>query len=213
MAIHPIRVGEISALVSDVTPGGGSRSVNNALAHHAVVSHALACFPAVLPCRFGTLVPDEAGVVVLLRERHPRIEQSLDTLQGRVEIGIKAMLAGPDLHAHQEPESGAQEGRTPGERYLFDKRVQYHAARRLTALAEPLTHALREVTSPFVQAIEVEQKPLERGLMLTLCCLVERSNLTPLKQGYERVRQAYPQVRFLYSGPWPPYTFAAIDLT
>lgn len=213
MAIHPIRVEEMSALVSDVNPSGGSRSVENALAHHEVVSQALACFPAVLPCRFGTVVADERGVVALLTARYPRLEGYLDRFQGKVEAGIKAILDGGGLHAHEPWGGGAREGRTPAERYLFEKRARFRRAEALEAQAERLTHALQEATSPVVEAVKAERKPFGEGLIVTLCCLLERTNLAPFRQGYEQVRRGYPQVRFLYTGPWPPYSFADMDLT
>lgn len=213
MPIHSIRVGGISALVSDVTSGGAERTLENALAHHGVVSQALACFPAVLPCRFGTIVEDESRVAALLTARYPRLEGYLDRFQGKVEVGIKAIFEEGCLEAHEPRGGGAQEGRTPAERYLFEKRAQFRRAEALKAQAERLTHALQEATSPFVEAVKAERKPFGEGLIVMLYCLMEQARLPSFKQGYEQVRQGYPQVRFLYTGPWPPYSFADMDVT
>lgn len=212
MAIHCIRVGEIGTLVSDVDPTGAGRRVDNALAHHGVVNHALAVFPAVLPCRFGTVMRDEAEAVGWLIERYGRLASHLDQFQGRVEMGIKAILEGECLEGHEPPTGGAHERRTAGTRYLLEKRARFLEAKHLEAQAERLVHTLQDATSPFVEAVRTARQPFDRGLMLSVCCLLERTTLTRFKQGYEQWRLEYPQVRFLSTGPWPPYSFAEADL-
>jgi len=212
MAIHPIRLGEIGTLVSDVDPTGAGRRVDNALAHHRVVNHALAVFPAVLPCRFGTVMRDEAETVGLLIERYTRLASDLERFQGRVEMGIKAILEGEDREGHEPPKGCAWERRGAGTRYLREKRARFHEAQHLEAQAERLIHTLQEATSPLVEAVRSERKPFGRGLILSICCLLERTALTRFKQGYAEWRLEYPQARLLSTGPWPPYSFAAVDL-
>jgi len=213
MAIHPIGVAAITALVSDVMPGGANRTVENALAQHEVVSHALACFPAVLPCRFGTVVRDDAEVVRLLATRYPRLNACLDTVQGKVEVGIRALLEERDSEESGPVASCVRQGRTPGERYLLGKTSQYRESLALEEQATRLTRALQEATSPCVEAIKVERSSLRKGLLLTLCCLVDRGNLTPFKQGYALWGRRYPRVRLLLTGPWAPYSFVDVHLT
>jgi len=212
MPIHSIRVGEIGALLSDAHPGGDRRGVENALAHHGVVSYALACFPAVLPCRFGTVMRDAVEVVGVLQERYPRLEDFLDRFQGKVEVGIKALLEEGGLEARAPAGGHLQEGGPAGARYMCEKSARLYTATRLVAEAERLVHTLHEATFPFVEALRSERKPCEQGVMLSVCCLLERTKLAPFRQRYEGWRRDYPQVCFLYTGPWPPYTFADMDV-
>jgi len=210
--ISSIRVREVVACVSDVTNDLHRLSVADVLAHHAVVDHALSCFPAVLPCRFGTVAASHAEAVALLEARYSRLVESLDVLQGSVEISIKVLLPGNALPTDNSREARSEVGATQGMRYLLRRRTQYRRVQCFEAQTEQLKQALQAATSPFIEAIRVERTPLAKGSMATFHCLLKRTQLESFKQHYHRWQRGYPHMRFLYTGPWPPYTFAALDL-
>lgn len=211
-AISSICVREVLACVSDVTNDLPPLSVANVLAHHAVVEHALSCFPAVLPCRFGTVAANHEKAVALLEARYSQLVESLDVLQGSVEISIKVLLPGNALPTDNSQKAQREVGATEGMRYLLQKRTQYHRAQYFEAQTEQLKQSLQAAASAFIGAIKAEHAPLEQGLMVTFHCLLKRTQLASFKQHYHHWQRGHPHMRFLYTGPWPPYTFAALDL-
>jgi hypothetical protein len=210
--IFPLHVEEIFALVSDVYGDVYPSQVDDVLAHHVVVGHALLAYTTVLPCRFGTLAATELEAVALLRARYSLLESHLRFLEDTVEMCIRALIPGtpqaPDLWCH-EPQ---WQSFTQGTRYLAQKRLQHQRFQALQAQANTLIQSFQAVTFPFLSAIKTEQHSLETGLLTTLHCLVQQPYSELFKQRYEHWRHGHRHVQFLYTGPWPPYTFAAFDL-
>ena len=44
------------------------------------------------------------------------------------------------------------------------------------------------------------------------CASVERAKIVSIEEKLAKARQERPELHFLFSGPWPPYTFANIEL-
>ena len=49
-------------------------------------------------------------------------------------------------------------------------------------------------------------------LVLSAAHLVERSKIGLYREKVAKLREERPELHFLMSGPWPPYTFANIEL-
>jgi hypothetical protein len=49
-------------------------------------------------------------------------------------------------------------------------------------------------------------------MVLAAAHLVERGRLPAYRKGLGAARTERPDLHFLISGPWPPYSFANIDL-
>jgi hypothetical protein len=176
-----------------------------------VVNYALAYFPTVLPCRFGTTTSNQAEAIALLEGRYPQLMESLDFLQGKVEIGLKVLLPATTLRRDHDSDERKRGQPEEGVRYLLQRRAQHHRVQELEAQTEHLMQSLHAAACPFIEAIKVERSAQENGLTLMLNCLLKRSQLEPFKQCYDQWRDRYAELHMLYSGPWPPYTFAAAD--
>jgi len=53
----------------------------------------------------------------------------------------------------------------------------------------------------------IQQMLITPGLLLTAAYLVERNQVAAFRQAVEALSAAYPALRFLCTGPWPPYSF------
>ena len=106
------------------------------------------------------------------------------------------------------------EGRalTPGERYLLEKKEAHKAAQGWQQKIEGFSRAVNEATASLWLEMRKEKQRTDKGLVLNFCYLLERNKLSLFKRAYYRLRKAWPQVKILYSGPWPPYSFARSDL-
>lgn len=198
----------IGAVVSEGAPGGIGKEIVDILTHQEVVNRALDLSRSVIPCRFGVWVADEAGIMALLSRNAARLETHFARLAGKVEVEIKAILNA------QPSESTMPPGQlTVGERYLLTKKEKYHGAGSLSEQGQRLCQEFNKSTSPFWTAVKAEETPFRQKLILRLFYLVEREQVGLFKSAYEESSQKILHCKFLYSGPWPPYSFADVTLS
>lgn len=198
----------IGAVVSEGNPIMVSPEVENVLIHQEVVSQALELSRSMIPCRFGIWMADEAGIRTLLRRNASRLRAHFAQLEGKVEVEIKAILNGQEC----EGKVSVKE-LTMGEQYLLAKKGKYHGAKSLSEQGQGFCQKLNKSTAPFWTAVKVEETSLRQKLIIRLCYLVEREKLDCFKSAYKRACQQAPQGKFLYTGPWPPYSFADVTLS
>ncbi len=196
----------MGAVVSEGNPARVSKGMENVLTHQEVVNWALELSRSVIPCRFGVWVTDEAGVITLLDKNTSRLETHFARLEGKVEVEIKAILSGQPCK--RKMPAGKL---TVGERYLLAKK-KHHGMESLSEQGQRLYHELNKMTSPFWTAIKAEETSFRQKLILRLFYLIEKEKVGFFKSAYERTCQKIPQCKFLYTGPWPPYSFADMTL-
>lgn len=179
-------------------------------AHDAVLETALGAI-TVVPFRFGTIYRGEDDVRAMLSENE-RLNDALDRVRGKVELGVKAFLTA--VAAEAEP-AGEESTGSAGRRYLEEKQRARRVAEereaqrarwadkshaRLAAVAEAATAnplQPREVSGP-------DEEMFLNG-----------AYLVPLESDQE-FRTALAELeaelgpsgaRFELTGPWPPYNF------
>jgi len=199
----------ISALISEVAPGHLSGDARNALAHQCVIQGAFERSTSVIPCRFGALFADEQQVLALVTTHYTRLEANLTRLRDRVEIGVRVLVDGIEAPVVRTLET---ERLPDGARYLLGKRQRYDVARALSERAECLVRALNTATAPLWADVNVGTRARESGLLLSLSYLLDRKNLSAFMHAYQQFKDGQPGLKLLRSGPWPPYSFADIDL-
>ncbi len=197
----------IGTVVSEGTPEQMSKEIANALTHQEVVNRALALFRSVIPCRFGVWLADEASLMTLLKQNSSRLETLFARLEGKVEVEIKAILNG-----QQCKKKISTEGLTVGERYLLGKKEKYPRGKSLSEQGQKLYQLLNKSTSPFWAVAKAEEASFRQKSILRFFYLVEREKVGLFKSAYKEVQQNIPQCKLLYSGPWPPYSFANVTL-
>lgn len=208
--VYALAYRSIGALVSDMATASLVVDTANALAHQAVVQAAMQLFPAVIPCRFGMLLADDAQLLALVHQHYAACKAELARLAGKLEVGVQAIFRGSNVEAAPALESPRL---TEGTRYLLAKKRHSDASRTLRATAEGFAQACNAATAPLWTEVKVQQRRLERGLLLSLCYLVPRGQVTAFRHTYEQFRQHAPQRTLLYTGPWPPYSFTTIDFS
>ncbi|MBI3117832.1 MAG: GvpL/GvpF family gas vesicle protein [Candidatus Hydrogenedentes bacterium] len=180
----------IGALVSDMAAASLVVDTANALAHQAVVQAAIRLFPAVIPCRFGMLLVDDAQLLGLMHQHYAACEAELARLAGQLEVGVQAIFYGRNVEAAPALESP---GLTEGARYLLAKKRHSDASSTWRASAEEFAHACHTATAPWWTEVQTQQRRLEQGLLLSLGYLVPQDQVTAFRQAYEQFRQHTPQ--------------------
>jgi len=212
--VHYVSFMRISALMSDVDSGQLVDNVQNALAHQEVVDAGLKFSKSIIPCRFGTLFPDDKKILMLLKEQHARLDALLTKLEGKIEVSIQAAF---NLAATVAPEaSKVEESEDPlpkGVNYLLKKKEQFDIIKQLKEEADRFTQELNQVTSPLWSNVKVQKRSTSEALLLSLCYLVGHQELPAFKRAYQGFKSGKPNLKLLYTGPWLPYSFADIDLS
>jgi hypothetical protein len=204
--VRVIRVEDLSLLVSDYesdTPPPVTRE--NALAHAAVVSSVLT-ETTPLPFRFGSIVTEEQLRSYLLTHKQ-NLEAKLAQVRGCVEMSVK-IIGNPDK-GETERSSIDEDG--PGARFLKEKQRELRGGERRAETAKQVDAWLKEQVKPYVRQEQTTLCPTEK-LIVAAAHLVVREQVTKYRDRLAEARKTRPELHFLVSGPWPPYTFSNIEL-
>jgi len=202
-----IELDDFSFLVSEFE-GDAAPPVtrDNVLAHDAVVRSVLN-ETTPLPFRFGT-VQTEAHLRSYISTHRTALEAKLAAVRGCVEMSVKIISNAdqPDLNATAER---TEDG--PGARFLNEKRREILGGERRAKEAREVDAWLKEQVGSFVRQEEISLCPTEK-LIVAAAHLVAREQLAKYRGRLAEARKSRPELHFLVSGPWPPYTFSNIEL-
>jgi Gas vesicle synthesis protein GvpL/GvpF len=204
----PVRVlksENFSVLVSDLNEDSVPVTRENALAHAAVVRSILD-YATPLPFRFGTIVTEQQ-LRSYLSTYKPALENKLAAVRGCVEMSVKIIW---ENFAEKQPEPHDKVQAT-GTSFLAEKRRQIAGDEQRAAEASEISTWLHENLSGLIRDEQVTIRPTER-LVLVAAHLIRRDKITQYREEVAGTCRNRPELHFLLSGPWPPYSFANIGL-
>jgi len=197
---------ELGVLVSTLGTGAVPVTRENALSHAAVVRSVLDRTTP-LPFRFGTLV-DEQQLKSYLTARKAALQTQLTHVRGCVEMNVKIIQQVQNDNADPRHEDRTQ---GPGTAFLAEKRREIIGDERRAEEAAELSTLVRETLEGLIKDEQVTLRPTER-LAFAAAHLVERSTVQAYREKMSEAVKHRPELHFLVSGPWPPYSFANIEL-
>lgn len=165
---------------------------------------------AVLPMRYGCLLPGEAEVRALLHQNHRAYGAALRDLEGRTELGIRIALEPGGTGAADLADPPGMPPDLGGRTYL-EQRQRYYAAvdgsaRRQKAVGERCRAALSGLFVRCKAEVPAAAHPLFKRPLLSLYFLVEREKVDAFRQVFQTLDRQV-EAKMLLSGPWPPYNF------
>ncbi|HHT9153096.1 MAG TPA: GvpL/GvpF family gas vesicle protein [Candidatus Hypogeohydataceae bacterium YC40] len=188
---------------------------------HEGVVEAVSQTQAVLPMKFLTLFGSESSLLNTLNPHLPRLDQYLEYMQDKEEWslkvycdesqGLKHLLeTNADLKAMSH-----KTFRTPGEQYLYMKRMQEHTEKGFGSalkgiiqdIYDGLTCLSVESTTLKIHNKKVTQRT--EDMLLNCAFLISKQILTAFNKKIKYLKESYKQWGLLFelSGPWPPYNF------
>lgn len=179
---------DLAAVVSPLEKAEVAPAEAHLWRHEAVVE-ALMAEHAVLPVRFGTLLADEVAVQTVLAAHYADFSAVLGRVRGRVELGLRVLWE----NIHRPREKGS------GRAYLL---ARLQEKREAEALAEQVHAPLTQLSAESTRQVLTTPR-----LLLTASYLVEQDQVAAFAQEVEVLARVYPALRFLCTGPWPPYSF------
>lgn len=187
---------------------------NVARAHHHVVATVARLGP-VAPTRLATIYRDEARVAEVLIAQHTDFEEALDRVAGRTEWGVKAYaIPGAAVEPPSTAEGAAER---PGLAYLRRRRAQLSS----TELAQQAAvHSAEQVHDALGQYAEAARRhtPQDRRvtgeagwMVLNGAYLAGSEAADEFAAMVRQLAEQHPAIRLELTGPWPPYSFAAVE--
>jgi hypothetical protein len=204
--VRLLKLEDLALLVSDLDADTIPVNSENALNHAAVVRSVLDNTTP-LPFRFGTLVTEEQ-LTSYISARRTALENKLKSVRGCVEMSVKIIWETSD-DAGRERESERPQG--IGTTFLAEKRRELLGGEQKAAQAQAISRWLHESLEGLIRDEQVTVRPTAK-LVLTAAHLIERTKIKQYRERVAAARQNRPELHFLLSGPWPPYTFANIEL-
>lgn len=203
--VRSLKIGNFVVLVSDFAGDVVPVTRENALAHAAVVQSVLDVTTP-LPFRFGALVTEQQ-LENYVSSRHEALKSQLERVRGCVEMSVKIIW---DRGWAEQPAAISDRDK-PGTAFLSEKRQQILGGEARTAEAKRVAEWLESQIHDVVKETRMNANPTEK-LIIAAAHLVERDRVQQYRTQVAEARRERPELHFLVSGPWPPYSFANIDL-
>lgn len=191
-----IRVEDVDAIVSEHDSPELEATEEAVLAHARVVEALVAASVALLPAQFGRGFSGEPVLEAALRGELEALRPALARVRGRVELGLR-VIGGDATEAAVTPTSG---------RAYMEARLE--AAARAERLARDLHEPLAAAAAASVHSVGAAPRLLLSGSYLVGADEVER-----FRTQVTRLEADYPELTFVCTGPWPPYSFATAGET
>jgi hypothetical protein len=206
--VRIVKFEDLSAVVSDCRPEDFQVTRKNALAHHEVVQ-SITEQTTPLPARFGALVTVEQ-LSNYVSTHHQAIKAKLAHVRGGVEMNVRMIRTITRADASQVPENENVPG--PGTAFLLEKRKEILRAEAGVDRKKQLSSWLREKLGDLIKEEKISIVPSETVILARADHLIERVDVQEYRTKMGKAVEERPEVRFMVSGPWPPYSFANIEL-
>lgn len=204
VADRPVSAMETAGLVAwvsslDAAPNPSLQTVRR---HNDVVASACAEQTA-LPVRFGQWFPDRAALDALVLERRAPLMAGLQRVAGAMEMGVRVV----DTDFPADPPD-----RSTGRAYLESLARREAKTRVARQRGEAVAEELRQRLDGLIRDQRVRPLGTAEGLV-AIAHLVDRHDIGNYTARVRAFSERHADLRFLTSGPWPPYGFADDERT
>ena len=197
--------GGVAAVYSETPRGVVRPTPENVWRHEQVAEHLMAA-GAVLPARFGTVLPGDDELDDLLRRNHARIVEGLGRVRGCVELGVRVLAPQADNAGSADGAAPPAGDKTSGRAYLLGRMREEQARRASEARAKDVAGRLHDLLRTAAADATLRVLPTPRFLMAG-AYLVPRGRVEEFRRRVGEAGDAHPGLRLLCTGPWPPYHF------
>jgi len=183
-----------------------------ARAHHAAVC-AVDAVATTVPMRFATIYESDDRVAEQLRVLRDPLTEALDRVEGASEWSVKAYAA------PEPPEPADRPRAESGVAYLAQRREAVEARRRRESDDEEALSAFHHelarlaVASRRLQLQDPRLSGRQEPMRMNAAYLVAHHAAERFSDCATTALTGRPDLRAEVDGPWPPYSFAALELS
>lgn len=206
---------DLAAVISRVLSTTLPTASEYLLGHEAVVE-ALGQAGPTLPVRFGTILAGTAAVTQAIASQYEVLLGDMVRVGDKVELGLTVLwdtLTGQTLaHTEQQTisvtETPACRTSGAGLRYLEARLALYQREKSRQDQVRRVIAGLEPVLRPYVleQRYRIFSSP---RLAVRAAYLVQPWHYHEIRRVVDDMRENLPDLRWLLSGPWPPYSFVS----
>jgi len=207
--IYTVSFNDISAVVSDFPEG--LKDVTTIALHHEKTVEELMEFNTILPMRLQTLFKNKEDILVTIEKNYDDFKNNLTRLTGKIEFGLKALWQVDKIKKdisdnYYEDKNKTLTKNTPSRDYLNKKYKEYKINEILNDKADKCISMIDGYFSEI--AVEKKLQKLQTDkLILNAAYLIDKSQKDRIIQIFKQLRENFNDLKFLFSGPWPPYNF------
>lgn len=203
---------DIGIAVSDLNGEIRSISKRCVWGHEEVIDRLMESF-TVLPMRFLTVFNKKEDVFSVMREQYRDFKDNLDRFRNKAEFGIKVIWPGHMIRERIKKENTSinlTEDNSPAKNFMQEKFQEYRIDRLFKEEADKYIVIVDKFFSGF--AVEKRYVKLKtENLLLNASYLVEKEREDDFKDAFEQLKSVLGDLRYLFSGPWPPYNFVSLN--
>lgn len=217
--VHTVHHQDLAAVVSDSPVKDYFRTRRNMMAHTVVLEEVMKEF-TLLPVRFGTIAPSEKAICKLVERRFDEFQALLNGMEGKVELGLKAMWyekaifqaivdENPPIRRLRDSLMGRSPEETYYDRIRLGEMIETAMEQKKDEDAEEILGLLR----PLVYETRMGTL-LSDQMILNTAFLLDEERQAEFDQAVEKLdREMGHRTIFKYVGPVPPYNFVTIMVT
>lgn len=160
-----------------------------------------------IPCRFGTFLRDESAVSQVLQEHYSFYKRKLGELRGKQEFGLK-MLSEKSVWTNNVDDKKQSKD---GKEYLLKKFCDYQTGEGRKKAIQNTVDSIHEELQK-LSSMNVKDAGISGHVVFSGNYLVEKKTESFFRSKVEALQKMHPELKFLLTGPWPPYNFVAEKL-
>lgn len=214
--VHTVNYKDIAAVVSDTPLEVYDPTRENVLAHERVNEAVMRDY-TVIPMSFSTVFKTSEDIVELLKTAYDAFRDVLVKMRDKLELGVKVLWE-PEMIIREiekddenlrllRQEISSQKGSTYFARMQYGRLVDSLLAERSEQLVNDIFGALSSVS-----VASRANKPIGDKMILNAAFLVSRDRESDFDAKVKEVDARYSNLKFKFTGPWPPYNFVNIRL-
>jgi Gas vesicle synthesis protein GvpL/GvpF len=211
--------GDVAALTGAVTDDFLEAGRQELLTHSRVLEEAMGR-SAVLPMRFGVVMPDEQTIKDRLLDPYAEeLEAQLAAVEGKVEVSIRgiydeaailreALAENREIAALRDSIKGKPEEATYPQRIRLGEMVAQALDDKRATVAPEIIERLA------LHAVDVRVgEPVHERMAVNGSFLVERERLAEFDRAVEQIgAEQAGRIRIKYTGPLPPHSFVQLGV-
>jgi Gas vesicle synthesis protein GvpL/GvpF len=214
--VHTVSYKDIAAVVSSTPLEVYDPTRENVLAHERVNEVVMRDF-TVLPMSFSTVFKTSEDIVELLRTAYDAFRDVLVKMRDKVEFGVKVLWE-PEIVIREiekddenlrllRQEISSQRGSTYFARMQYGRLVDSLLQQRSEELVNDIFNTLGNAS-----VASRANKPIGEKMILNAAFLVARDGEGTFDAKVKEIDARHENLKFKYTGPWPPYNFVNIRL-
>lgn len=170
----------------------------------------------VLPVRFPAVFNKEESVVLMMEQYYPDFRANLDRLRNKVEFGVKVIWPGQEVLSRVASALANRNGGvdmpdgSPEGNFVRERFEKYRIRKEFEEEADRCVSIVDGFFGSIAEARKLKRLRSE-NLLLDACYLLDKDKQEDFRRAFDRARNTCGDLKYLLSGPWPPYSFVALN--